>query len=210
MPSDLNRVPIFRYVLWTSVAAVVVIAAAVVIHLLDSTLDWIVNLIGILGSIASFSGVLIAIAQTRQSNRQIEQVATIATATAQAVRNSRKEIRDLMTVTDVAQIGERIKTAQNHIVSKEFIQAYGSIQSTRGDLLRIHEMQKDELAEAGLALEEHISDLNMDMQSLSEHINTVQKPNRRSSLKPEVIHKHLADIEEVIIKIEMHFKTQKV
>lgn len=210
MSSDRNRIPLFRYILWTSIAAVVVIAAAVVIHLLDSTLDWIVNLLSILGSIASFSGVLIAIAQTRQSNLQIEQVATTAEATAQAVKNSREEIRDFMTITDIAQIGERIKAAQNHIVSKEFIQAYTTIQSTRGDLLRIHEMQKEDLAEAELGLESHITTLNVDMQSLSEHINTMQKPNRRSSMKPEVIHTHLADIEEVIIKIEMHFKNRKV
>lgn len=210
MPSDIDTVPISRYVLWTLIAAVLIIAAAVAIHLLDPGLDWIVNLLGILGSIASFSGVLIAIAQTRQSNRQIEKVATTAEATAQAVKNSREEIRDFMTITDIAQIGERIKAAQNHIVSKEFIQAYTTIQSTRGDLLRIHEMQKEDLAEAELGLESHITTLNVDMQSLSEHINTMQKPNRRSSMKPEVIHTHLADIEEVIIKIEMHFKNRKV
>ena len=205
-----DRIPIFRDILWTIIAAALVTAVAIVIHLLMPDLDWIVNLLGILGSIASFSGILIAIAQTRQSNRQIELVATTAEATAQAVKNSRKEIRDFMTITDIAQIGERIKAAQNHIISKEFVLAYNTIQSTRGDLLRIHEMQKDALRDSGLSIEKHIADLNIDMRSLSEHINTDHKPNRRSSLKPDVIHNHLADIEEIIIKIEMHFKTQKV
>ena len=205
-----DRIPIFRYILWTIIAAALVTAVAIVIHLLMPDLDWIVNLLGILGSIASFSGILIAIAQTRQSNRQIEKVATTAEATAQAVRNNRKEIRDFMTITDIAQIGERVKAAQNHIISKEFVLAYNTIQSTRGDLLRIHEMQKEALKESGLSIEKHIADLNIDMRSLSEHINTEHKPNRRSSLKPDVIHNHLADIEEIIIKIEMHFKNRKV
>lgn len=197
-----------KYIIWTVVATVVIIAAAIIIHRINKDLDWIVNLIGIIGSIASFAGVLIAIAQTRQSNKQIQQVATTAEATAEAVRNNRQEIRDLLSIIDIVQLGERIKAAQNLILSKDFTLAYNAIQSTRDDLLRIHEMQKEDLAKAGISIESNISTLKIDMNSLSEFINA--KSKQASTLKPDVIHKHLADIGEIIIKIEAHFKKQKL
>lgn len=67
--------PIRNYLLWITVAAAVVIGGCVAIHIWQPGYDWIANLIGILGSIASLGGILLAIAQIRQSNDEINLLA---------------------------------------------------------------------------------------------------------------------------------------
>lgn len=205
--------PIRNYLLWISVAAAVVISGCVAIHIWLPGYDWIANLIGVLGSIASLGGILLAIAQIRQSNDEIGKVATIANATASAVAETRLEISNCLTVNDVGHLCEKIKSAQRELLREEHNVAHLLLQSIKDDMLRIHQQFNAQDHSEKVSLEETIFLLGDDIESIFNYIDKLQHATTQKPVTPYKVKKVNANLEkarETLLKIENILKSEKL
>lgn len=169
---------------------------------------WIKDAIALAGSLASLAGVCIALIQIDQTNRDVDTVARIAEETQKAVEDNRYEIKRFLSFADMGHLIEIIKNAQTNIRKTDYQAAVILIQEIKDSLLRVEAEFADDLTKMNISAERNISDLSMDLGSLADFI--MKDPSSTSSIDPKVIHKHLEEVREIIIKVETSIKQDKI
>ena len=201
----------YLYWLIPSVIAMIMSVAFILYEIYFKTESWISDSIGLLGSIASLAGVFFALYQIKQANMQIKKVSKISVATQQAVENNRTEIRKFLSFSNMGHLIEIIKNTQNYVRSQDYKLAVILMQDIKDDMLRVNSELKEMLSDRENIMQEMITKINIDIQSLVSHsMQNKQQQNKQSTLKPDVIHKNLEEAREFIIKIESDLKQDKI
>jgi len=171
---------------------------------------WIANMIGVIGSIASLGGVILALIQIEQANTQIKAVESVAQATQKAVVENRKEIRDFLSFSDIAHLIETMKSTQHHVLTKDYKSAVVMLQEVKDDMLRANNQFAEYLSLQDIDLPQHIKTINIDIDSLVHHITETEDKGRKSTLKPNEIHRNLETAREIIIRIESSLRKERL
>lgn len=169
------------------------------------------NLIGIIGSVASFIGVIFARFQILQNEKQIALVGDTAIATKKAVLENRQEITRFLSFSEVAHLIEMIKTTQNHIITENYNAAMIMLQQIKDDLVRIINLHNVLSEERQRCFRKCVNDVSTDIDSLASHNLFASKvENYKSTLHPDSIHKNLESTREILVEIETHFRKEKL
>jgi len=171
---------------------------------------WIGDMISVIGSFASLGGVILALKQIDQANTQINAVATVTEATQKAVIENRKEIRDFLSFSDIAHLIETMKNTQHHVLTKDYRSAVVMLQEVKDDMLRANNLFAEYLSLQDIDLPQHIKTINIDIDSLVHHITESEDKGRKSTLKPNEIHRNLETAREIIIKIESSLRKERL
>ena len=132
------------------------------------------NFIGLAGSLLSLGGVLMALVQIRQADEQIQlsaaQIHTVAQTTERiqkAVEENKQEIRDFLSMSEIAHLVESIRYAQLHVRQKAYSNAALLLQMIKDDMIRANYQYSDLIASLNLEVPATITKLNLDIESLT-------------------------------------------
>lgn len=197
---------------WTYIILILVLA---VLFILSETVWsgflWINRAIGLLGTVVSFAGVVLALVQIQQTNKQIVTVSATAEATQKAVVENRNEIKRFLSFSDMGHLIEIIKNTQNYIRKNDYGTAVLLMQEIKDDMLRADTEFKDLLKEKDIDIIVLVKTINVDIKSLvDDMMQSKNNGERISTLKPHEIHSNLENAREIIIQIESIIKTQKI
>lgn len=203
-----------KNILWICIGLfVLTVVAFIIIRSRFPEKQWLISLIGAIGSIASLCGVIIALFQIQQSNRQIQNVETVSIAIAQAVAQNREEIRNILMFSDIGHLCERIITAQNHILKNEIQIALLLMKNIKDDMTKLHFHLRDIFLKKESSLETHIQKINSDINTLAKYIiktDLTLSAQQESPYDSSKIHKNLEEARNAINQIEGIIKSSKL
>lgn len=179
---------------------------------------WINDLIGLLGVLLSLGGVVMALIQIEQTDIQIKQSATeienISRETEKiqlAVKQNREEIKDFLSISDIAHLVESIRNVQAHVRHKAYSSAVILLPMVKDNLLRTDSEFKALIKELKINMPEIIKKLNIDIESLTNYgLFYKEGQDNESTIQPDFIHKHLEMACEAVIKIESSLKQKRI
>lgn len=178
----------------------------------------IYNYIGLAGSLLSLGGVLMALVQIRQADDQIKlsasKIQTVAQTTQKiqtAVEENKQEIRDFLSMSEVAHLVESIRYAQLHVRQKAYSNAALLLQMIKDDMIRANHQYSDVISSLKLEVPATITKLNLDIETLTMNgLYKAKDIETKHTLKPEIIHHNLEVAREIFIEIETSLKQKKI
>ncbi|MDE6523341.1 MAG: hypothetical protein K2L17_11020 [Muribaculaceae bacterium] len=181
-------------------------------------IDDIDKYIGLAGSLLSLGGVLMALVQIKQADEQIKlsatQIQTVAQTTEkikEAVAENKQEIRDFLSMSEVAHLVESIRYAQLHVRQKAYSNAALLLQMIKDDMIRANHQYSDVIASLKLDVPDTITKLNLDIETLTMNgLYKAKDIGSKHTLKPEIIHQNLEAAREIFIEIETSLKQKKI
>lgn len=203
---------------WYWVAFAIVATILVVFFCLSISIwsekDWIGTAVGILGSLASLAGMILALMQIDQTKIQLEETKTaslstqiLAEKTNAAVMENKREIQRFLSFSDMGHLIEIIKNTQNDIRNSNYHSAVILMQQIKDNLLRIKNDFSIVLQKHGIDPQNNIGDISIDIGSLAQDI--MKNPEVESTIDRNEIHKHLEDIRAIVITVENSIKQEK-
>lgn len=171
----------------------------------------IIELIGIIGSIASFTGVIIALFQIRQADEEIKIVGNVARATQTAVAENRNEIKQFLTFSEIGQLVEMVKAAQNHLVTKNYNAALIKLQDIKDNLVRTYHEHHLKERHKEEQFYKYIKSIGKDIDSLAKY-NIGNEDDGFDIVETEAnsMHHNLEVTREILIEIESIIKRHKL
>ena len=194
----------------------------IVIFVLAKTIwkecSWIIELIGLLGVLLSLGGVVMALiqieqtdVQIRQSAQEIDNISKVTEKIQLAVKQNREEIKDFLSISDIAHLIESIRNAQAHVRQKAYSSAVLLLQMIKDNLLRTDSQFGSLIQELEINMPDIIKKLNIDIVSLTKYgLLNKEEQDEESSIRPDHIHKHLEMACEATIKIESSLKQKRI
>lgn len=180
--------------------------------------QWINKLIGLVGVLLSLGGVVMALIQIEQTDIQIKlsakEIDSISKETERiqiAVKQNRDEIKDFLSISEVAHLVESIRNAQVHVRQEAYSNAVLLLQMIKDNLLRTNSQFDSIILQLEIDMPDIIKKLSIDIESLTKH-GILKKAGRdnTSSIRPDTIHKHLELACEAVIKIESTLKQKRI
>lgn len=180
----------------------------------DNQHNWIIDALGIFGTFLSFAGVILALYQIAQANRQLKNMITITEATEKAVKDNRDEIRTLISYADVAHLCEIIQNVEDHLCLNQIQLVLHQSRHIKTELIRIESQLSEEMDERKNKLNEIILTMGIDIQSMADHLinrKTTKKSTENDiSLNLHLIHKNFEKARDEVVKIENELKNKKI
>ena len=179
---------------------------------------WINDLIGLTGVLLSLGGVVMALVQIHQTDEQIrlsaKEIDNISKETEKiqlAVKQNRDEIKDFLSISEIAHLVESIRNAQVHVRQEAYSNAVLLLQMIKDNLLRTYSQFELLILDLGINMPDIIKRLNIDIESMTKYgLSNKTDTDKVSSIRPEYIHKHLESACEAAIRIESSLKQKKI
>ena len=195
-------------------------AIMLLLFILSEVFKWdtVGNTISLIGVLLSLGGVMMALVQIRQADIQIQtastDIQTVAETTAKiekAVEENKQEIRDFLSMSEVAHLVESIRYAQLHVRQKAYSNAALLLQMIKDDMIRANHQYSDVIASLKLDVPATITKLNLDIETLTMNgLYKAKDIEDKHPLRPEIIHKNLEAAREIFIEIETALKQKKI
>lgn len=179
-------------------AILIILMANLISYLIDST---------ILNNIISFISISATLLGLYLTYKQSKSAAEISIETQKAVEENKTEIKRLISLSDMSHLVEKIKNAQNYILSTDYQSAVILLKDVKDEMTRAHQDYKEALKKQNTDLAPIIQDLSIDIGSLAARIISIKKGNGEvDTLQPQKIHEHLESARDIIIRIESIIK----
>ncbi|MDE7347569.1 MAG: hypothetical protein K2N48_12635 [Muribaculaceae bacterium] len=166
--------------------------------------NWIGNLIGVVGGLASTFGIYLTLCQLIQTKENVTIVTAISKATKSATEATRKAIKKSLSVSQVAKYCEQIKRIQEHYENNDLkivIVLIYELQEAIIDLRKYLNSYQIEYNENAVA--KHIQKMGMNISVIKDALE------RNTEYKRDEIRKDFQDLLKIMFELKAQLATHE-